>query len=249
MIKALIIDDEQSCIDVLYAMLKENFRNIDVQTMCRTVDEGKAAIIEYKPDLVFLDVEISDKTGFDLLQEVDSINFEVIFTTAHVKYALQAIKFSALDYLLKPCTLSDLTLAIERFKQKQHKATSGNQFEALFHNIKNMQTESRKIALPSTNGLELVYIQDIVRLDSDGNYTTFHLKNKMKIVVSKTIKEYEEMLEELNFFRVHNSHIVNLRYVKNYIKGEGGIVKMEDGSEIDVSRRKKEDFLTALRKV
>lgn len=249
MIKALIIDDEQSCIDVLYSMLRENFRNIDVLTTCRSVEDGKRAILEYQPQLIFLDVEIADRTGFDLLQELNSIDFEVIFTTAHVKYALTAIKFSALDYLLKPCTLSDLTAALDRYKEKEHKARSVNQFEALFHNIKNMQKDTKKIALPSSNGLELVFIQDIIRLVSDGNYTTFHLKNKQKILVSKTIKEYEEMLEEVGFFRVHNSHIVNLHYVKNYIKGEGGIVKMEDGSEIDVSRRKKEDFLKALRSI
>lgn len=148
MIKAIIVDDEQSCIDVLYAMLKENFRNIDVETVCRNVSEGKSAIKEYKPDLVFLDVEIADKTGFDLLQELDTIDFEVIFTTAHVKYALQAIKFSALDYLLKPCTLSDLTAAVDRFKEKQNKVQSGNQFDALFHNIKNMQTDSKKLHYP-----------------------------------------------------------------------------------------------------
>ncbi len=247
MIKAIIVDDEQSCIDVLYNMLKENFGDVDVKATCRNVDDGIRAINEYAPELVFLDIEIGDKTGFDLLHQLGDIKFEVIFTTAHVKYALQAIKFSALDYLLKPCTLDDLTAAIGRYKQKQNKLNTANQFEALFHNIKNLQKDSKKIALPTTNGLELVLLQDIVRLESDGNYTTFHTKSKQKIMVSKTIKEYEEMLEEVNFFRVHNSHIINLRYVKNYIKGEGGIAKMEDGSEIDVSRRRKEDFLIALR--
>jgi len=174
------------------------------------------------------------------------INFEIIFTTAYEKYAIQAIKFSALDYLLKPIGKEDLADAILRMKEKRSIEKSAKKIEALFENIKSQESHSKKIVLPTSNGMELIYLQDIIRLDSNSNYTTFHLKNKQKMMVSKTIKEFEEMLEEVQFFRVHNSHIINLRYVKNYIKGEGGIVRMEDGSEIDVSRRRKEEFLKAL---
>jgi two-component system, LytTR family, response regulator len=246
MINVIIVDDELHCRTSLDALIVKNFPELSIKAICKSPGEGILAIKGYHPDLVFLDVEMPPSTGFEMLQQLDEINFEVIFTTAYEKYAMQAIKFSAMDYLLKPIGKDDLAVAILRVKEKKLHEKSAKKMEALFENVKSIQNPSKKIVLPATNGIELVYLQDIIRLDSNGNYTTFYLKNKQKIVVSKSIKEYEEMLEEVHFFRVHNSHIINLHYVKNYIKGEGGIVKMEDGSEIDVSRRRKDDFLKAL---
>lgn len=246
MITAIIVDDELHCRKSLETLIGKNFPILAIKAVCKSPGEGIQAIIEHHPELVFLDVEMPPSSGFEMLQQLDEINFEIIFTTAYEKYALQAIKFSAMDYLLKPIGKEDLAEAILRMKEKKLHEKSAKNIEALFENVKNIQNPSKKIVLPATNGIELIYLQDIVHLDSSGNYTTFHLKNKQKIVVSKTIKEYEEMLEDMHFFRVHNSHIINLHYVKNYIKGEGGIVKMEDGSEIDVSRRRKDEFLKAL---
>lgn len=246
MISAIIVDDEQHCRASLESLIGNFFPELSVKASCKSLAEGIQAIHEHHPSLVFLDVEMPPSTGFEMLRQLDEINFEIIFTTAYEKYAIQAIKFSALDFLLKPIGKEDLAEAVFRMKEKKSVEKSAKKIEALFENIKSRQSPSKKIVLPTTNGIELIYLQDIIRLDANANYTTFHLKNRQKLVVSKTIKEYEEMLEDVYFFRVHNSHIINMRYVKNYIKGEGGIVKMEDGSEIDVSRRRKDEFLKAL---
>jgi two-component system LytT family response regulator len=246
MITAIIVDDEQHCRASLETLIVTNFPELSIKATCKSPAEGIQAINDHHPELVFLDVEMSPSNGFEMLRQLDEINFEIIFTTAYEKYAIQAIKFSAMDFLLKPIGKEDLAEAILRMKEKKSHLKSAKKIEVLLENIKNIENPSKKIVLPAIYGMELIYLQDIIRLDSNGNYTTFHLKNKQKIVVSKTIKEYEEMLEDMHFFRVHNSHIINLHYVKNYKKGEGGIVKMEDGSEIEVSRRRKDDFLIAL---
>ncbi|HLX93640.1 MAG TPA: LytTR family DNA-binding domain-containing protein [Puia sp.] len=243
MITAIIVDDEQHCRVTLESLIGRFFSEVAIKASCKSPAEGIQAIHVHHPSLVFLDVEMPPSTGFEMLRQLDEIDFEIIFTTAFERYAIQAIKFSALDFLLKPIGKDDLGEAIFKMKEKKSVDRSAKKIEALFENI---QGPSKKIVLPTANGIELVYLQDIIRLDSNANYTTFHLKNSKKLLVSKTIKEYEEMLEGVNFFRVHNSHIINLRYVKNYIKGEGGIVKMEDGSSIDVSRRRKDEFLKAL---
>ena len=246
MITAIIVDDEQDSRAALESLIGNFFPDILLNPSCKSPAEGIDAIREYHPSLVFLDVEMPPSTGFEMLRKLEDIDFEIIFTTAYEKYAIQAIRFCELDFLLKPIGKEDLQEAILRMKQKKTIEKSAIKIEALFENIKNKENTQRKIVLPTSNGLELIYLQDITRLESNANYTMFHLKNKQKMIVCKTIKEYEEMLEDVNFFRVHNSHIINLRYVKKYIKGEGGVVKMEDGSEIDVSRRRKEEFLKAL---
>ncbi|MEP7169872.1 MAG: LytTR family DNA-binding domain-containing protein [Bacteroidota bacterium] len=246
MIRTILIDDEQHCRDSLSATLKNHFPEIELLAVCTNVIEGQEAIEKLKPELVFLDVEIPPSTGFDLLQNLSSISFEVIFTTAFDKYAVRAIKASALDFILKPVGKEDLSLALERFKQKKSKNDSQQQMETLFENIRHLKDPLKKIMLPSQNGFEYVNVKDIIRLQADSNYTTFYFTDKRKIVVSKTLKEYEDMLSGKDFFRVHQSHIINTQFIKNYVKGEGGIVVMQDGSEIDVSRRRKEDFLKAL---
>ncbi|MEO5570132.1 MAG: LytTR family DNA-binding domain-containing protein [Bacteroidia bacterium] len=246
MIKTILVDDEQHCRDSLSATLKNHFPEVELISICANVIEGEEAIQKLKPELVFLDVEIPPSTGFDLLQKLNPISFEVIFTTAFDKYALRAIKASALDFILKPVGKEELGLAIERFKQKKSKNDSRQQMETLFENIRHLKDPLKKIMLPSQNGFEFVNVKDIVRLQADSNYTTFYFTDKRKTVVSKTIKEYEEMLAGHDFFRVHQSHIINIQYIKNYVKGEGGIVIMQDGSEIDVSRRRKEEFLKML---
>jgi len=245
-IQTIIIEDDQNSRDFLQEMLTEHFKNVELVAVCKTADEGKTAIEVCHPDLVFSDVELENTSAFDMLQQINTIDFEVIFTTGYEKYAIQAIKFSALDYLLKPFSLSDLTGALNHYLQKQNKKQSARQFETLFYNLRHIQRGSKKIALPTSNGLVMIPLNEVIRCQSELNYTIFFLNNKKKIVISKTLKEYDEMLSEFDFVRVHNSHLINLHHVLNYTKGEGGTITMSDGSEVDVSRRKKEEFLTKI---
>jgi two-component system LytT family response regulator len=247
MIKAIIIDDEQHCIDRLTMLLSGNSSNmVELLASVQSVEEGLTAIKTYKPQLVFLDIEIGDKTGFDLLKQLPEINFEVIFTTAYDKYAVQAFKFSALDYLLKPIDTDELQAALKKLNDKVSQKDIAGKFDALFHNLKNIQSASKKICVPVLSGLVFIQTDDIIRCESNVNYTTLFLKDKQKLLVAKTLKEFEEMLTEYNFYRVHNSHLLNLAYIKMYNKGKGGTVTMNDGSEIEVSTRRKDDFLKRL---
>jgi len=247
MIRAIIIDDEQHCIDRLLKLVETYSRgNIELLGAFHSVEEGLKAINQLKPQLVFLDVEINDKTGFDLLQQLSEINFEVIFTTAYDKYAVKAFKFSAIDYLLKPVDADDLNSAIIKFTEKFSQKDITQKFDALFHNLKNIQSASKKICVPVLSGFVFIQTSDIIRCQSEINYTTLFLKDKQKLLVAKTLKEFEEMLSDYNFYRVHNSHLVNLAYIKSYNKGKGGSVTMDDGSEIEVSTRRKDEFLKKL---
>ena len=247
MIKAIIIDDEQHCIDRLQNLLREHCSAaVQVMGAFRSVEEGAKAIHELKPALVFLDVEIQDKTGFDLLQQVDEISFAVIFTTAYQQYAVQAFKFSALDYLLKPIDPDDLMQAVHKLKEKNSKEEMAAKLDALFYNLKSMQGATKKISVPTINGLSFIDISNIIRCQSDINYTTIFLKDKQKIIVAKTLKEFDGLLTGYNFYRVHNSHLINLSYVKNYNKGKGGFITMTDNSVVEVSTRRKDEFLKKL---
>lgn len=247
MITAIIIDDEQHCINRLEKLLAEYCSNeVELVGSFNTIEEGLQAVKQLKPKLVFLDVEIYDKTGFDFLKQLPEVDFEVIFTTAYDKYAVQAFKFSALDYLLKPVDADELQHAINKLNQKFSQEELSQKFDTLFHNLKNIQGSSKKICVPVVSGLVFIQVSDIVHCESNVNYTTFFLKDKQKLLVAKTLKEFEEMLSGYNFYRVHNSHLINLAYIKNYNKGKGGSVLMEDGSEIEVSTRRKEDFLKRL---
>ena len=247
MIKAIIIDDERHCINRLENILKEHCSyEVELTGSFETVHEGLEAIKKLKPQLIFLDVEIQDKTGFDLLKQIPEIDFEVIFTTAYDKYAVQAFKFSAIDYLLKPVDAEDLQQALDKLKVKFSRDEMSQKLDALFHNLKNIKGSSKKICVPVLTGLIFVNVEDIVRCESNVNYTTLLTKDKQKILVAKTLKEFEELLGDYNFFRVHNSHLINLDYIKSYNKGKGGTVSMTDGSEIEVSTRRKEEFLKKL---
>ncbi len=250
MISAILIDDEQHCIHRLSDLLITNHAK-DIQLMGNfsTVEEGITAIEALKPQLVFLDVQIHDKTGFDLLKSVNRSLFDVIFTTAYEKFAVQAFKFSALDFLLKPVDKDDLALAIEKFKDKTLKNETVAKLDILFHNLKNMQSGSRKICVPVTTGFVFLETDDIVRCESEINYTTIYLKDKKKLVVAKTLKDFEEMLTDYKFFRIHNSHLINLNYIKAYNKGKGGFVTLADNSQIEVSTRRKDDFLKAIQAI
>lgn len=243
-IKAIIIDDEEHCINRLQKLLIENFTGvINIAGSFLTYNDGLAAIKTLQPELVFIDIHIQDKTGFDLLKQVGNIHFNIIFTTAYDKYAVQAFKFSAIDYLLKPVDADDLKQAIKKLEEKISAVQVAQKFDALFHNLKSLQTASKKICVPHANGITFIDVSDIIRCESEVNYTTLFLKNKQKITAAKTLKEFEEMLADYNFFRVHNSHLINLSCIKNYNRGKGGFVTMADNSQVEVSTRRKEEFL------
>jgi len=246
MIRTIIIDDEQHCIDRLSGLLAECNGSIHLMGAFKTVEEGINAIKKLQPDLVFLDVQIHDKTGFDLLKQIGPINFSVIFTTAYDKYAVQAIKFSAVDYLLKPVDADDLKQAMDKLEEKMGKDEIARKMEVLFHNLKHTQGAAKRISIPTVNGFVFVQVSDIIHCRSEINYTTVFLKDKQKITVAKTLKEFEELLSGYNFFRVHNSHLINLAFIKSYNKGKGGSVTMTDNSEIEVSTRRKDEFLKKL---
>lgn len=247
MIRTIIVDDEQHCIDRLSGLLEEYCSEaVHLMGTFKTVEEGIIAIKKLQPDLVFLDVQIHDKSGFDLLKQLNEINFSVIFTTAYERYALQAIKFSAVDYLLKPIDPDDLTQAVNKLKQKIEKNEISKKMEVLFHNLKNTQGSAKRISIATVNGFVFIQVSDILRCQSEINYTTIFLKDKQKLTVAKTLKEFEELLGSYNFFRVHNSHLLNLAFVKSYNKGKGGSVVMADNVEIEVSTRRKDEFLKKL---
>jgi two-component system, LytTR family, response regulator len=242
MIKAIIIDDEQHCTDRLTSLLKNHHADtINLVASTASVKEGIKAIKEQQPDLIFLDVQINDRTGFDLLREYGKINFKIIFTTAYDRFAIQAIKFSAIGYLLKPIDEDDLKEALDKIKETSIEQT--NLMATVIENNMQQPQKKKRLTIPSGNELLFLNIEEIIRCHSDVNYTTIFKTDKQKIVVAKTLKEFEELLLDQDFFRVHNSDLINLSYIKSYNKGKGGSVILTDGTELEVSTRRKEDFL------
>lgn len=246
--KALIIDDEQHCIEELQHLLGPYKGTIKIVGEAQTVEEGVLLIDKTNPDMVFLDVQIGDKTGFDLLQKIPLISFDIIFTTAYDKYAIDAFRFSALDYLLKPIEAEDLKRAIDKYQKNSTAKYLDLKMDVLMHNLKSLDT-LKKITVPTSEGYEFLEITNIVRCQSDVNYTEIYLKSGKKVTVSKTLKSFEEMLEPAHFFRIHNSHLINLKEVKKYIKGKGGHVIMGDNTSIEVSTRRKEGLLSRLKSI
>ncbi|MBC8485170.1 MAG: response regulator transcription factor [Bacteroidetes bacterium] len=242
MIKAIIIDDEQKARETLSDSLSLYCKNIDVIAEADGVKTGLVVIKENNPDVVFLDIMMTDGSGFDLLELIPTINFEIIFVTAYDKFAVKAFEFSAVDYILKPIKPQQLIRAVGKLKKSEGFETINKKLEVLISNKNNLE----KIALPSLDGLCFIRIEDIIRCESDGNYTTFYMNSGEKVIVTKLIKEYEEMLSPLTFYRIHKSHIINFKYIKKYTRGDGGSVIMNDGTKIEVSRRRKEGFVSAL---
>ena len=244
----IIVDDEKPQQEILKGMLTKGFADYRLEAICSSVDEGIKKIKSIKPQLVFLDVQMPPKTGFDLLNSFDTINFEIIFTTSFEHFAIKAFKFSAIDYLLKPFSEEDLAIALKKFEAKNAVQNSLKNVQNLLMNINQNTSDKARIALPTMSGFVFAQVNDIIRCESDNNYTTFYFNDKGSLMVSKTLKDCEELLEEYQFFRIHASHLINMRYIKEYIKGDGGQVKMTDGSVVDVSRRKKDEFLQHLNK-
>ena len=243
MIRTVIVEDKPVNAKRLINLIKEYYPTIKVEGTAETVKAGIALIEEKNPDLVFLDIELPDGTGFDLLEHFQQPNFHVIFTTAHDQYAIRAIKFSAVDYLLKPIDGKELLLAVQRVADRLVKKNAENNIHFLKQQIRSTQKEFSNIALPTLEGFLYVALSDIMRCEAKDNYTLFHLVNNKNILVTRTLKEYEDLLSESNFYRIHHSHMINLAHMVKYNKGVGGSVIMSDGSEVEVAKRKREEFL------
>lgn len=245
MIKALIIDDEEDARFMLRNKISTTFGNeIEISAEADGVQSGIKAIDKHRPDLVFLDIQMSDGTGFDLLSNISNKDFEVVFVTAYDQYALKAFQFSALGYLMKPLKTDDFVQTVQIIIQhfEKYRANSEKRLKVLVENYGDDRT-IKKVVIPSSKGFDVLAIEDIVKLEGDRNYTNFITKDKVKIASSKTMATYEGMLSEYGFFRIHQSTIVNLRYVKSYIKGDGGLVEMITGEQLQLSRNRKNDFL------
>ena len=242
MISCIIVDDEKNARQYIEQLLKTNFPTVNVLGQADSVDTAVNLIHKTQPDLVFLDIEMPNQNGFKLFEKIKAINFSVVFTTAYDQYAIKAIKYSALDYLLKPINIEELGEAITNVEQRKKIAIAQNRIELLIGNMSNNAKTFDKIALPSMNEYTMVKVSDIVCCEADGNYCKIHLLNQEKIVVSKTLKWLEDLLPEDLFFKIHKSHIINLNLVKKYIKSEG-VVKMENGISLDVAERLKKDFI------
>jgi len=245
-IKAVIVDDELGARESLSKMLEKNCKNVQVVAKADSMANAFMEITTHQPDLVFLDIEMPNGNAFDLLEKFREINFNIIFVTAYDHYAIKAIKFSAIDYILKPVDPEELVKAVTRFEsQLSNKNSLDKKFKTLLSNVK-PENKLKKVGIPDGDGLIFINLADIIRCDSDGNYTYFLLTSGKKIIASRTLGEYEQMFADDNFFRVHRSHLINLEHVKKYIKGEGGYVIMSDNSQVEVSRRNKNEFLEKL---
>jgi two-component system LytT family response regulator len=244
-----IVEDEKHQQEMLLNLLSECFPNLLVIGISTSIGDAKEKLLAIKPDLVFMDVMLPPYTSFDLLHDLPNISFDIIFTTSFEEFAVKAFRLSAVDYLIKPLVRTELQNAVEKFISKRSAKAASTHIQNLLENIQTTKAENSKIALPTLTGYLFIRIRDIVRCESDNTYTTFFLLDKRKIVVSKTLKECEQMLTDYRFYRIHNSHLINMEYISEYVKGDGGYVKMSDGSQLDVSRRRKDDFMSVLKKV
>lgn len=243
MIRAVIIDDEAPGSDYLNTLLTEFCPQVAVEAIADSIESGIKMITEHRPELVFLDIKLPGGTGFDILKAVSAIDFDVIFTTAHDNFAIKAFRFSALDYLLKPIDAEDLLAAIEKLEQKKRPLEEQKRRFQFFMDQWMSQDQFQRITLPVADGFTICEIPEIIRCESDGSYTRIFFKNDPTLLISRVLKEMEDLLEGSQFFRIHRSHLVNLREVIRYKKSDGGLVVMSDGEEILISRRKKDEFL------
>ena len=248
MLKCLIIDDEQDGRDVLSMLIADYCPDLTVIETCSNGKDGVRAILKHQPDIVFLDINMPDMTGFEVLDCVKNLKLKVVFVTAYNQHAIRAFKYSAIDYILKPPSPQAIIEAVEKAKLVEFKGSTG-QYELLINQLKNEDHIPDVIALPMADGLQVVRVQDIMYCRADRNYTNIHLADKKKILVSKQLKEFESLLTRNGFFRIHHSALINLRYINKYVRGDGGYVIMKDDCAIEVSRQKKEEFLKLINKI
>lgn len=244
-IKAVIIDDEKMARDALRNLVEQHCATVEIIGEADSKVSGQSLITEKNPDLIFLDVEMPFGSGFDLLHEIAEVNAEVVFTTAHDQYALRAIKISALDYLLKPIKKEELTEAVNKFRKKD-RSINREALNLLAEQLVPGQRELKRLGISSPKGFNIINVDDIMYCEADGNYTMFKLSNNDLLMACKTLKEYENILSPRSFIRTHHKYIVNVNFVKKYIKGRGGSIIMTDETPIDVSQSKRTEVLRAL---
>jgi two-component system, LytTR family, response regulator len=242
-VRAILIDDDERNLNALSEKLLKHCPQVKIVTKCDTAEKGIKAIDENKPDIVFLDIEMPVMNGFLMLQQLEFKNFELIFVTAYNHYAIQAIKYSALDYLVKPVEIEELKEAVSRALKKRTETSANPQIELLLEHFQ--KKERQRIAIPTSEGMQFININDIVYLEASINYTYIYLANQ-KFLVSKSLKEFEDILPADVFLRIHHSFIVNKNCVEKYLRGDGGQVILNNGATLDVSKRKKADFLQAI---
>ena len=243
MINAILVDDEAHCLDTLSILIKDYCPEVGILEQCSSAKKALAAIEKFQPALVFLDLEMPVMNGFELLEQFKDIHFSVIFTTSYDQYAIKAIRFSALDYLLKPIDPKELMIAVHKAATLKN-VPSSEQLKMLMDQLHHKDTGFTKIAVPTAEGYELIPADQLIRCEADDNYTHLFLKNKNKITACRTLKEMEEQLDDFKYFvRVHHSYLVNLNEVNKYVRGEGGYLIMSDRSTVNVSRSRKEALL------
>ena len=249
MLTALLIDDEKNSRESLRKKLETHCPQVTIMDECGNGQEGLLALAQYQPDIVFLDIEMPHMNGFTMLQRLPKIEFELIFTTAYNHYAIQAIRFSALDYLVKPIDIQELISAVKRVEDKKSRQTNTNQLDLLMNYLQLKKNVPSKIAVSTATGLEIIDIDNIVCFEAEGNYTNIHFTNGNPLLSSKTLKEFEDLLPTDKFFRIHNGSLVNLHFIKKYDKSEGTQVVLSNGMVLDVARRRKDELLQLIGKL
>jgi two-component system LytT family response regulator len=243
MIKTVLVDDEPNNLETLHQLLVKYCPQVVIAGTADSVTKAREVIVEQNPDLVFLDIEMPYGNAFELLNSLPAIDFEIIFVTAFGNYAIEAIKFSALDYLLKPLNIKELQAAVLKAAQRIQFKNINQKLDNLYFNLNTAKPSLQKIALPTLEGLIFVNIKDLVWLEARGSYTCVYLSSQQRIMVSRTLKEFEDVLPVDYFSRIHQSYIINHNYIRKYNRGRGGTIEMDDGTVIEVSMRKKDEFL------
>ncbi|MFO7827958.1 MAG: LytTR family DNA-binding domain-containing protein [Bacteroidales bacterium] len=249
MIQAVIIDDEKNAREAIKQIVEKHFDDINIIGDADDVSSGVKLISNLQPGLVLLDIKLPDGTGFDILNQFDEINFSTIFITAYNEHAIKAFKFSAIDYLLKPIDIEEFKLAVKKVKKARHQQNTKKKLEAFLENIDNISKEIKKIVLKTSDSIHLINVNEILRCQSEGNYTKFFFINRPALMVSKNIKEYYEMLKDYQFFRPHQSHIVNINFIKQYHKLDGGYLIMQDDSTVPVATRKRDELMKIFERI
>jgi len=248
--KAILVDDEPDGIRTLQKLLERHCPAVKIEATCANAAIAKQQIEAIKPDVVFLDIQMPGQTGLEMIAELTDKNFEIIFVTAHNEYILQALQYSAADYLLKPVDEDRLIEAVQRVDKRLKEGKKEELTETLLHNLSNKgnPTEMR-LCLPTLKGFIILKLDEIIYCEAERSYTIFHLEANKSVIVSKPLLDYENLLGDAGFLRIHKSFLINLRHVKEYQRGEGGMVIMNNNSEIEVSRRKKEQFLLKIKEI
>ncbi|MEM7368439.1 MAG: response regulator [Bacteroidota bacterium] len=242
MIKAIIIDDEQNARNTLKIFLETIPKQIDIIGEADDIASGIELIVQSRPDLIFLDIKLKSGTSFELLAQLPEISAEIIFVTAYDSYAIRAFQMAAFGYLLKPIQISELSNILDRFEHRHSKTNLASHTKILIENFDHNSV--KKLVIQNVNGFRVIPLDDILYLQGDVNYTRFFLRDGDKLLASKTLKEYENFLSDIGFFRIHQSYLINLMYVKEYIKGDGGMVVMQNNQHLNLSRRRKQQFLS-----